>query len=143
MEDFTSADGRYFYDAATEHPAYPMRFTARDLARFGWLYLNRGKWGDKQVVPAQWVAESTKSHSDAYPGLGYGYMWWVSKTGIQLGTHVGSGSFRAQGSDGQYVIVAPEPRIVVVHLNDVFLHRKMSSEEIGNLLQRIFAAAPR
>jgi CubicO group peptidase (beta-lactamase class C family) len=62
MEDFTPSDGRYFYEKTSEHPAYPMQFTARDLARFGWLYLNRGKWRDQQVVPAEWVAESTKPY---------------------------------------------------------------------------------
>jgi len=81
MEDFTPADGRYFYNAATEHPAYPMRFTARDLARFGWLYLNRGKWGDQQVVPAQWVAESTK-HKALF-GCGPRNRLWVHVVGFE------------------------------------------------------------
>jgi CubicO group peptidase (beta-lactamase class C family) len=54
MEDFTPADGRYFFEDVSEHPAYPIQFTASDLARFGWLYLNRGKWGDQQVVAADW-----------------------------------------------------------------------------------------
>jgi CubicO group peptidase (beta-lactamase class C family) len=52
MQDFTPADGRYVRTDASEHPAYPMHFTARDLARFGWLYLNAGRWHDQQVVPA-------------------------------------------------------------------------------------------
>ena len=46
--------------------------SARDLARFGLLYLNDGQWKDQQVVPASWVTESTTPHSDAIMHAGYG-----------------------------------------------------------------------
>ena len=120
-----------------------MHFTARDLARFGWLYLNAGRWRDQQVVPAQWVAESTKAYSDARPGMGYGYMWWVSKKDIQKHTHVGPGAFSARGHRGQYVVVAPARRIVVVHLYDGSKHRELEVGEFGNLLRLVFDAAPK
>jgi len=143
MEDFTPADGRYILEKASQHPAYLMQFTARDLARFGWLYLNRGNWRDRKVIPAGWVAESTRSYSDVRSGIGYGYLWWVSKTTIQFRTDVGHGAFSARGHLGQYIIVAPERRIVVVHLNDGSVRRAIESEEFAALLQLIFAAAPR
>jgi CubicO group peptidase (beta-lactamase class C family) len=143
MEDFTPADGHYVFEDMSEHPAYPMQFTARDLARFGWLYLNRGKWGDQQVVPADWVAESTRPYSDAKPGIGYGYLWWISKKDIQFRTHVGPGAFSARGHGGQYIVVAPMPRIVVVHLYNGLKYRELEVGEFGNLLQRIFDAAPK
>jgi CubicO group peptidase (beta-lactamase class C family) len=143
MQDFTPADGRYVHAAASEHPAYPMHFTTRDLARFGWLYLNGGRWRDQQVVPAQWVAESTRSYSDAKPGIGYGYMWWVSKKDIQFRTHVGPGAFSARGHGGQYIVVAPAHRIVVVHLYDGSKHRELEVGEFGNLLRLVFDAAPK
>jgi CubicO group peptidase (beta-lactamase class C family) len=143
MEDFTPADGRYVLNKASEHPAYLMQFTARDLARFGWLYVNSGNWRDRKVVPAGWIAESTRPYSDVRPGIGYGYLWWVSKTSIQFRTEVGHGAFSARGHLGQYIIVAPERRIVVVHLKDGLGRHAIESEEFGNLLQRIFAAAPR
>jgi CubicO group peptidase (beta-lactamase class C family) len=143
MQDFTPADGRYVRTDASEHPAYPMHFTARDLARFGWLYLNAGRWHDQQVVPAQWVAESTKAYSDARPGMGYGYMWWVSKKDIQKHTHVGPGAFSAHGHRGQYIVVAPAHRIVVVHLYDGRKYRELEVGEFDNLLRLIFDAAPK
>jgi CubicO group peptidase (beta-lactamase class C family) len=143
MEHFSAADGRYIRDQASDHPAYVMEFTARDLARFGWLYLNRGRWGGGQVIPASWVAESTKPYSDVRSGIGYGYLWWVSTKDVQFRTKVGPGAFSARGSGGQYVIVAPSRRIVVVHLNDRQENGKLESGEFANLLQRIFAAAPR
>ncbi len=143
MEDFTAADGHYVRDDASAHPAYTMRFTARDLARFGWLYLNGGSWADRQVVPAGWVRESTQPYSPARSGIGYGYLWWVSERDMQFRTRVGPGAFSARGSGGQYIIVAPARRIVVVHLNDLRENSKLDSGEFAELLQRIFAAAPR
>jgi CubicO group peptidase (beta-lactamase class C family) len=143
MEDFTPEDGRYIYDKSTDHPAYPMRFTARDLARFGWLYVNRGKWHDQQVIPLEWVRESTKSYSNTDRGTGYGYMWWVAKGGKQFRTDVGRGAFSARGNGGQYIIVAPKPRIVVVHLNDRQKRSKLKKGGFAKLLRLIFDAAPK
>jgi CubicO group peptidase (beta-lactamase class C family) len=143
MQDFGASDGHYVYDKASEHPAYTMQFTARDLARFGWLYLNQGQWGDRIVVPAQWVAESTKPYtSEARSGISYGYLWWVSERGKQFRTDTGRGAFSARGAGGQYIVVAPEKRIVIVHLNDTNENEKLESGEFAMLLQRIFAAAP-
>lgn len=142
MEDFAASDGNYVYDKASEHPAYTMRFSARDLARFGWLYLNRGRWDGRTIVPAAWVAESTRSYSDARPGVGYGYLWWVSLKGKQFRTDTGPGGFSARGAGGQYIIVAPARRIVVVHLNDTEQSDKLASGAFAKLLQLIFAAAP-
>jgi hypothetical protein len=48
------------------------------------------------------------------------YLWWVSKKGVQFKTAVGRGVFCARGHLGQYIIVAPERRVVVVQLNDGF-----------------------
>jgi CubicO group peptidase (beta-lactamase class C family) len=68
MEDFSARDGKFRYEPSSDHPAYTMALSARDLARFGWLYLNQGRWGDRQIVPMDWVAESTRPYSDAVPG---------------------------------------------------------------------------
>src|SRR5258707_6465039 len=81
MQDYQPDDGEYVRGAASEHAAYPIRMSARDLARFALLYLHDGRWKDRQIVPSAWVRESTQSYSDANtdrgPGLGYGYMWWT------------------------------------------------------------------
>ena len=113
------------------------------LARFGWLYLNAGRWRDQQAVPAEWAAESTKVYSDAKPGIGYGYMWWVSTKSVQFRTQVGPGAFSARGHGGQYIVVAPAHRIVVVHLYDRLKYRGLEVGEFGNLLRLIFDAAPK
>ena len=144
MEHFTARDGEYATERPSEHPAYRMKFTARDLARFGWLCLNRGRWGERQVVPAQWVAESTQPWSpNARRGVAYGYMWWVSMNDRHFGTTVGPGAFSARGEGGQYIVVAPARGIVVVHQNDRSENEKLEVGAFNKLMQRIFAAAPK
>jgi len=63
-----------------------MFFTARDMARFGLLYLKNGAWENEQIVPAEWVETSTADHtgfSDLTWGdlhdWNYGYWWWLGK----------------------------------------------------------------
>jgi CubicO group peptidase (beta-lactamase class C family) len=115
MEDFRgSRDGHLIYESVSQHPVYAMLLSARDLARFGLLYLNDGRWAGKQVVPSSWVKESTKRWSDASNGLGYGYMWWELPSDLGLG---GAG-FAAMGNDGQAVAVIPSRRLVVVQTAD-------------------------
>jgi CubicO group peptidase (beta-lactamase class C family) len=80
---------------------------ARDLAKFGSLYLHGGKWNGKQVIPSDWVELSTRRHfrfrprtgADAGGEFGYGYFWWYScypsAAGlIEARTAVGNGQQR-------------------------------------------------
>ncbi len=75
-----------------------LRLRPRDLAKFGSLYLHDGKYGDRQVIPAQWVRESTHRQI-TFPGQtdrGYGYLWWhtcykTSSGAIETPTAVGNG----------------------------------------------------
>ena len=139
MQDFTAADGRYVSHPASIHPAYHMNFTARDLARFGWLYFNGGRWGDRQIVPEAWVRESTKPLSDSPGGPAYGYLWWFYKKDLVLGAKVRStGIFAARGNGGQFMFVLPDRHLVVVHLHA----RGTRDQDVGQLLGRIMLAAP-
>jgi CubicO group peptidase (beta-lactamase class C family) len=144
METFTAANGEYKTVRASQYPAYHMWLTAPDFARFGWLMLNRGRWGNSQVIPADWVAEVTHPWTpEARSRIAYGYMWWVSQTNQQYRTDVGPGSFSARGSGGQILIVAPARGIVVAHLNDQEENEKLEKGQFDTFLQAIFAAAPR
>jgi CubicO group peptidase (beta-lactamase class C family) len=120
MQDYTDADGEYFRGAESRHPAYLFRLSARDLARFGLLYLNRGAFGERHVVPARWVEESTRSHSDAGLPGGYGYLWWTASSGKEHYPFVvlPDGSFSARGTGEQHLVVIPALRLVIVHLTD-------------------------
>jgi CubicO group peptidase (beta-lactamase class C family) len=116
MQDYQPSDGQYFTGPDSIHRAYPIRMSARDLARFCLLYLHKGAWGAKQIVPAAWVAESTQPYSDAGGGAfprGYGYLWWTAPREPHPGV-MGKGWFSALGAGGQYGFVKPALDLVVV-----------------------------
>jgi CubicO group peptidase (beta-lactamase class C family) len=142
MEDFRPEDGRYVTGADSIHAAYPMRLSTRDLARFGLLFLREGRWKDRQVVPAAWVAESTAPHSDVGDGVGYGYMWWNRRgRGCFAAAQPDDRCFFAAGNYGQYVVVIPMLDLVVVHRvnTDVTRHR-VARGDFRELLALIAAA---
>ncbi|TYP79445.1 serine hydrolase domain-containing protein [Paenibacillus methanolicus] len=91
-----------------------MHLTSRDMARFGLLYLNGGRWAGEQVVPESWVRESLQTHHKGFshyepPIFGaYGYHWWVSPQ-----AHNGHiDCYFAKGYGGQYIFVVPELELV-------------------------------
>ena len=87
----------------------------KDAARFGQLYLNKGKWGDIQIVPEEWVVDSTQKHSDGISYFSkYGFLWWVDSTG---GSH-NYDFYYAMGYGGQYIFVVPELNLVTVFASD-------------------------
>jgi len=130
MQDYRPTDGHYVSgEPATRYPAYPFNLSTRDLARFGLLYLCGGRWRDRQVVPADWVAESTRPYSDTTTG-GYGYMWWTSVPASgkrPRGATLLRPAFWADGHLGQYAVVVPSLDLVVVSLVD----SRMTSRHMG------------
>ena len=107
--------------------------TCEDLARFGYLFLRNGRWGDDQVVPRSWVkaavGRSSQDHNAAY-----GLLWWLNRRGPIIGplatdapgqptppvgqTMPGlpANAFTAQGLGGQMVLVDPRSETVVVRI---------------------------
>ena len=125
MQDYQPSDGSYFRGSASDHPAYPIRMSARDLARFALLYLHDGSWNGRQIVPSAWVRESTLSYSRTFPefgpglGTGYGYLWWIGfpnnvNPGVPM-VNVPAHSFAAVGAQGQFALVIPAYDLVIVH----------------------------
>ena len=91
-----------------------LRLPARDLAKFGYLYLNGGRWDRTQVVPADYVAASTRPHTtlpSSSPGDGYGYQWWTTRVDAHP-------SFVAVRAGGQFIQVIPDLDLVVVITTD-------------------------
>lgn len=85
--------------------------TARDLARLGLLWLNDGVWNGERILPEGWVKYMTKpSGPQPAEGPGYGATLWLF--GPQQG--LPAGSYAAQGNRGQYVMVIPARRLVIV-----------------------------
>src|SRR5262245_25368849 len=75
MEDFKVEDVDYMRGPDSVHPAYHFRMTARDMARFGLLFLREGEWRGIKVIQKDCVYERTRDTYITEDGAGYGYMW--------------------------------------------------------------------
>jgi CubicO group peptidase (beta-lactamase class C family) len=112
---------RLFEPLGIEHPTWEtapggintggwgLKIRTQDIANFGQLYLQKGNWQGKQLVPAEWVEEATKlqtcngSDPDSDWDQGYGYQFWRCRHNL----------YRGDGAFGQYCIVFPEQDAVL------------------------------
>ena len=79
-----------------------------DMAKIGYLYINRGQWDSYQILSPDWVDKSTqKQISLPSEKGGYGYGWWISSSQF-------AGMYEARGRGGQRIVVWPEKDLVVV-----------------------------
>jgi CubicO group peptidase (beta-lactamase class C family) len=117
------------------HPEYVKNLSTRDLARVGLLMLRRGRWGDRQVVPAEWcrmittlvtpfdrVNPAALSNRAQFDRWGYGVMWWVWEEPMGPGgATIGplAGAYTAWGAGGQYLTVIPSADMVISHKVDI------------------------
>ncbi|MGB2964505.1 MAG: serine hydrolase [Anaerolineales bacterium] len=112
--DWWSDQYGYYYSA--------FGFTARDLARFGMLYLNDGEFDGSQVISKKWVDDSLQTYSeDAWTikigrnikDIGYGYQWWSARSGDHHYTY-------AWGHGGQLIVLLDEFDMIIVLTGDPF-----------------------
>lgn len=82
-----------------------------DHARFGMLFLNRGHWGDRQIVSERWIDMMTVP-CELNPQ--YGYMWWLNTGHVRYGKHASESTFAASGAGGNSVVIDPDKNLVVV-----------------------------
>ena len=117
MEDLRPEDGGYAYSPEISvHRAYHFELTARDLARFGLLYLRKGQWRGEQIVPEEWIEASLKPYSVEEGRGGFGYCWWVGVKGELIGgVDLEDGAFAAKGFGVQRLIVIPSRKLVIVY----------------------------
>lgn len=100
------------------HPAYRFRISARDLARFGLLYLRLGVWDDSEILPAQWIEESvepqaatTAPYDEA--AAAFGRLWWIGHERDMDGRPW----YAALGGMGHVLAIIPSDEVVIVHRN--------------------------
>ncbi len=146
MQDLRRRDFSYQLEPSSSiHPAYAFRMSARDLARFGQLFLQQGRWKQRQVIPESWVRQSTTAHSNTERPGDYGYMWWVySSGGFREGTTLdslnGLNKFAASGTGGQFVLVVPKAELVFVHRGDTDNGDGVQGGQIWELAEMILDA---
>jgi len=84
---------------------FGLQLQPRDMAKLGYLYLNRGKWADRQIVSSDWVTLSTRKHSVwEEQNRAYGYLWWL---------YPAQGYYSAMGLGGQQIHIVPKLNLVV------------------------------
>ena len=91
-----------------------MWINSYDMARFGYLWLRGGKWGDKQILPPAFVKEAlTQGGAANSPGNGYGYLWWLNTTGKAL-AGLPANAYSANGAGSNTITVSPDHDLVIV-----------------------------
>jgi CubicO group peptidase (beta-lactamase class C family) len=117
-----------------------MHLTSSDMLKFGQLYLNRGKWMEKQILSAHWVAESFEKHvrlEDVKDKNEYGYQWWHN-TYIVDNEEIES--VEARGAGGQYIFVIPALESVAVITSGNFRNGRLLQQPEKILEQYILPA---
>jgi CubicO group peptidase (beta-lactamase class C family) len=108
-----------------------IQFTARDMAKFGLLYLNEGEYNGQKLIPAEWVRESLQRYSENvntagivsgrvgryFKDIGYGYQWWSASAGNHRFNF-------AWGHGGQLIILLKDLDMVIVTTADPFYGKK-------------------
>lgn len=94
------------------HSGGGLFISTEDHARFGLLFLNKGKWKEQQIISPAWIKEATTS-SSANPS--YGYLWWLNHPdSSRYVADAGKEMYYAAGFGGNFIIILPEENMVVV-----------------------------
>jgi hypothetical protein len=115
---------------------YGLRIKTEDIAKFGQMYLQKGKWNNKQILPEKWVEEATSYQTSSQEGdgdwsQGYGYQFWRCKPGF----------YRGDGAYGQYCIVMPQYDAVIAVNSESWNMQKSMTIMWENLLPAMQADA--
>lgn len=127
--DYATIDG-VVVNGGSGNSGKHVLISARELARLGHLFLNRGKWNGKQLVSSQWIDAATAVQVSAQTPLGhpesnidgrgvYGYNWWtngVQPNGERLWPAAPPGTFAASGHNNNKLFVIPDWKMVIVRL---------------------------
>jgi CubicO group peptidase (beta-lactamase class C family) len=84
---------------------FGLNLTPRDMAKFGYLFLNNGTWDGEQILPISWIEASMMVNHTTGTNMGYGYQWWINPDW---------GAYSARGYLGQRFHVLPNENLVVV-----------------------------
>lgn len=126
--DFGKTNGLVVNCGSGNHNQH-IRISARELARFGHLFLNRGNWDGKQLISKSWVDTATKPHVSASLPLAllsgadgrgvYGYNWWangIRPNGKRSWPGAPRGTYAASGYNNNDMFVIPEWNMIIVRL---------------------------
>lgn len=135
MQDYRLLDGVYYEEPdVSRYPAYLFKTSARDMARFGLLYLNEGLWQGQRVLAAQWIARSLQPASVVFDdGTGFGYLWWHT-------TINGHDAYFTNGAGTQGIYVVPDYDLVYVFRDNTYDFERIADADEQRLLSLIMDA---
>lgn len=112
------------------HSGAGLFINTEDMARFGLLFLNNGKWNNEQLISEDWI---TKAIEPSKPNVNYGYMWWLNKKGDRHWEGLSENLYYAAGFGGNFIVVDKENDMVVVT-------RWLEPNQIGTFMTMVNAA---
>ena len=112
------------------HSGAGLFISAEDMARFGLLFLNNGKWKNEQLINEDWIQRAI---TPSKPNVNYGYMWWLNKKGPRHWKNVDENIYYAAGFGGNFIVVDRKHNVVVVT-------RWLEPSKIGEFMQKLTKA---
>lgn len=112
------------------HSGAGIFISAEDMARFGLLFLNNGKWKNEQLISEDWIQRAI---TPSKPNVNYGYMWWLNKKGPHHWKNVDENIFYAAGFGGNFIVVDRKHNVVVVT-------RWLEPSKVGEFMQKLTKA---
>ncbi|UCD61353.1 MAG: serine hydrolase [Flavobacteriaceae bacterium] len=109
------------------HSGAGIFISAADMARFGLLFLNNGKWNSEQLLSEAWINEAI---TPSVPNPNYGYMWWLNEKGDRHWEGLSEDIYYAAGFGGNFIVIDKANDLVVVT-------RWLEPSKIGDLMSLI------
>lgn len=114
------------------------------MAKIGQLVLNKGSWGDQQLVPKEWIRESTRVQVQESEFFDYGYHWWQRSASNKAWWEVherGSNEEHeiiiALGFGGQYIMIIRDLNMVVVTTASDYANGHMARSKIPMVIEKL------
>ena len=114
------------------HSGAGLFINTEDMARFGLLFLNKGKWKSEQLISESWIK---KAIAPSKPNVNYGYMWWLNKKGDRHWEGLSENIYYAAGFGGNFIVIDRENGLVVVT-------RWLEPGKIGEMMTLVNASLP-
>ena len=112
------------------HSGAGLFISAEDMARFGMLFLNNGKWKNEQLISTDWIKKAT---TPSVPNVNYGYMWWLNQKGDRHWEGVPEHLFYAAGFGGNFIVVDQKSGLLIVT-------RWLEPSQIGEFVKQVYEA---
>lgn len=109
------------------HSGAGIFISTEDMARFGLLFLNNGKWKNEQLISENWIK---KAITPSLPNVNYGFMWWLNQKGDRHWEGLSENIYYAAGFGGNFIIIDKENDLVIVT-------RWLEPKQIGTFMKLV------